>query len=213
MRIPPPIAELIAAIPSQAIIAIDMPIGLPERTGPKGRAPERMVRPILGPRRSSVFSVPPRRAVMEEDYRLGCAIARANSDPPRAFSKQAFHIFPKIRELDALLRSDRTLAERIIEVHPELAFAVLNGGDPMRFAKKARIAGARSGHDERTKLLSGLGLPVSFADQPPRGAGSDDVLDALACLAVAARHRLGLAKPYPNPPERDAHGLPIAIWA
>src|SRR5881392_705362 len=43
--------------------AIDIPIGLPERTGPKGRAPERLVRSYLGERQSSVFSIASRAAV------------------------------------------------------------------------------------------------------------------------------------------------------
>ena len=39
------------------VVAIDIPIGLPERTGPKGRTPERLVRSYLGERQSSVFSI------------------------------------------------------------------------------------------------------------------------------------------------------------
>ena len=46
-----------------SVVAVDMPIGLPERTGPKGRTPERLVRPLLGERQSSVFSIPSRSAV------------------------------------------------------------------------------------------------------------------------------------------------------
>ncbi|WP_410175696.1 DUF429 domain-containing protein, partial [Limnoraphis robusta] len=48
---------------------------------------------------------------------------------------------------------------------------------------------------------------------PPRGAGPDDLLDALACLVVARRLAQGTARPFPDPPDRDAHGLAIAIWA
>jgi predicted RNase H-like nuclease len=38
------------------------------------------------------------------------------------------------------------------------------------------------------------------------------VLDALACAAVARRIAAGVARPFPDPPERDAFGLPMAIW-
>src|SRR5690606_10267522 len=55
--------EFLAGVP-RAVVAVDMPIGLPERIGPKGRAPERLVRPHLGERQSSVFSIPSRSAVM-----------------------------------------------------------------------------------------------------------------------------------------------------
>jgi predicted RNase H-like nuclease len=54
-------AELLALDP--AIVAVDMPIGLPETIGPGGRGPERLVRPLLGERQSSVFSIPSRAAV------------------------------------------------------------------------------------------------------------------------------------------------------
>jgi len=48
---------------------------------------------------------------------------------------------------------------------------------------------------------------------PPKGAGFDDLLDALACAAVARRIHSGVAQSFPDPPERDALGLPMAIWA
>jgi predicted RNase H-like nuclease len=48
---------------------------------------------------------------------------------------------------------------------------------------------------------------------PPSGAGADDLLDALACAAIARRIHAGLARPFPDPPPRDAFGLTMAIWA
>ena len=47
----------------------------------------------------------------------------------------------------------------------------------------------------------------------PRAPSLDDLLDALACAAVARRIHAGVARPFPDPPERDAFGLPMAIWA
>ena len=78
-----------------------MPIGLPERTGYGGREAENCVRPLLGARQSSVFSVPSRAAVYAQDYAQACAVALSTSDPPRKISKQLFNIAPKIREVDA----------------------------------------------------------------------------------------------------------------
>jgi predicted RNase H-like nuclease len=49
--------------------------------------------------------------------------------------------------------------------------------------------------------------------RPLKGAGRDDLLDAIACAAIARRIHAGLARPFPDPPERDALGLPMAIWA
>jgi predicted RNase H-like nuclease len=56
LEILPRFADVLAKHP--AVIAVDMPIGLPERSGPGGRAAENAVRPLLGARQSSVFSVP-----------------------------------------------------------------------------------------------------------------------------------------------------------
>src|SRR5579864_6074014 len=93
--------DVIAAHEAPSVIAVDMPIGLPDRIGPGGRGPEAAVRRLLGDRQSSVFSVPSRAAVEALDYLQACAIALATSDPPRKVSKQLFMIAPRIRELDA----------------------------------------------------------------------------------------------------------------
>lgn len=206
--------ELVMAVPSDAVIAIDMPIGLPERIGQKGRGPERLVRPLLGDRQSSVFAIPARAAVMAEDYRQACAIASATSEPPRKVAKQAFNIFPKIRRLDALLLADAGLAARVFEVHPEVAFWRLNGERALHLPKKVKSRPYLPGLELRRQILASHGIPLAFSQQPaPRGAGQDDLLDALACLAIARRITAGSARSYPDPPDHDAHGLPIAIWA
>ena len=65
----------------------------------------------------------------------------------------------------------------------------------------------------RRRLLIDAGMPAAAVDAAaPKGAGPDDLLDALACAAVARRIHLNLAQPFPNPPERDGFGLPMAIW-
>jgi predicted RNase H-like nuclease len=48
---------------------------------------------------------------------------------------------------------------------------------------------------------------------PPSGAGADDLLDVLACAVIARRIDAGVARPFPDPYERDAFGLRMAIWA
>ena len=84
----------VAAARALAVIAVDMPIGLPARTGPGGRAAENAVRPLPGARQSSVFSVPSRAAIAAADYHAACDAALATSDPPRKISKQLFNIAP-----------------------------------------------------------------------------------------------------------------------
>jgi predicted RNase H-like nuclease len=52
----PALADIVDAPEQPAIIAVDMPIGLPDRTQGSGRLPEQLIRPLLGQRQSSVFS-------------------------------------------------------------------------------------------------------------------------------------------------------------
>lgn len=218
----PRFADLVSALPEDAVIAIDMPIGLPDEIVGGGRGPEQAVRRFLGPRQSSVFAIPARAAVEAGGgswvdqaaaiaaHRRVSAIALAHSSPPRKVSFQAFCLFPKILEVDAALRADRGLARRVIESHPEAAFAVLNGGKPMATPKKIKGRVNPDGMDERRRLPERFGLGASLV--PQKGAGADDVLDALAMLAVAERHRRGEAVAHHGPLRDDRHGLAIAIW-
>lgn len=210
----PRFADVLAAPWRPTIIAVDIPIGLPERTGLGGRAAENAVRPLLGPRQSSVFSVPSRTAIDAADYGEACRTAQATSDPPRKVSKQLFNIAPKIREVDAALRADPALARRVFEVHPELAFWRLNGEQAVTEPKKVKSRCYEPGLALRRRLLIAAGLPAAAVNAvPPKGAGPDDLLDALACAAIARRIHAGLARPFPDPPPHDAFGLPMAIWA
>lgn len=218
--------ELVDLLGADAVIAVDMPIGLPERIGRGGRGPEQAIRPFLGARQSSVFSIPSRAAVYAEpgpfaDWEAMRAarvradrVARETSDPPRGLAFQAFTLFPKIREIDQLLLSDAELRGRVIECHPELAFWRLNGEQAMALPKKVKGRIHPPGMAERRDLLMRHGLPASLVEgPPPRGAGEDDCLDAMACLMIASRHEKGLTEAFPDPPMADAHGIPVCIRA
>jgi predicted RNase H-like nuclease len=207
-------ADIVGALETPAIVAVDIPIGLPERSGAGGRAAENVVRPLLGQRQSSVFSVPSRAAIYAKDFAEARRIALATSNPPRSVAKQTFSIAPKIREVDAVLRANATLVRRVFEVHPEVAFWRLNGERALSEPKKIKSKCYAPGLALRREILIAAGLPASIvAGTPPQGAGPDDLLDALACAAVARRIHAGRAQPFPDPPPRDACGLPMAIWA
>jgi predicted RNase H-like nuclease len=172
------------------------------------------VRPLLGARQSSVFSVPSRAAIYAGDYREACSIAQATSEPPRKVSKQLFNIAQKIREVDETLRAISDAAKCVFEVHPEVAFWRLNGERALTEPKKVKSRCYEPGLALRRGLLIAAGLPAdAVQSMPPKGAGADDLLDALACAATARRIHAGLAQPFPNLPPRDAHGLIMAIWA
>lgn len=218
-------AALVDALPGDALIAVDMPIGLPERCGPGGRGPEKLVRPLLGMRQSSVFSIPSRSAVYSGTapastghggwlaaHQRASAVARDTSDPPRGVSIQAFGLYAKIRELDTMLRENLSLRGRIFESHPELCFWRMNGRRPLGEPKKVKGAVYAPGLAERRRLLVRAGFDAeSVAAPPPAGAAQDDLLDALAVLTAARNRRSGNALMFPDPPLLDSYGLPIAI--
>ena len=221
----PTFGELVVALPANAI-AVDMPIGLPDHITGGGRAPEKAVRPMLGQRQSSVFAIPARSVVemgqaiegkANRDVALhakASALAKSLSDPSKGVSIQAFYLFPKILEIDALLREQPNLQTVVRESHPEVAFTVLNSGAPMSLPKKIKGRINPAGMDERRALLARYGMTAPFlTDKPPSGVGEDDVLDASVCWLVAERLTRGVAVCHPDTPERDRHGLEIAIWA
>lgn len=206
------VADCLDAPEAPLGVGIDVPIGLPDRVQGGGRAADRAARAFLGRTgRSSIFPVPPRAAVHAPDYAAAKALSRAGSDPPFAPSIQCFNIFPYIREVDHLLRARPDLVGRVHEVHPEIAFRRLNGDQPLGAGKKGPRR--QAGLALRRALLAAAGLPEALVlSDRPRGVGADDHLDAMAGLVVARDHLLGTATPLPDPPERDAHGLPVVIW-
>lgn len=218
-------SDLIDTLPADAVIAVDMPIGLPALATHGGRGPETIIRRFLGQRQSSVFSIPSRAAVYAatrpftaveawyEDHRLASRVARETSDPPRGVSIQSFALLPKIRELDMLLRERPKLRDNVFESHPELAFWRLNGERAMSLPKKVKGKVNPPGMTERRHLLARHGLDPVMLQTPVAGAGADDVLDAAAMLLIAARIARDEATPFPDPPLRDEHGLRVAIYA
>jgi predicted RNase H-like nuclease len=206
-------ADVLALPEAPRIIAVDMPIGLPDRIGLGGRPCDVGARANLGQRQSAVFAVPSRATVMETDYRRACEKALATSDPPRKVAKQTFHLFPKIREIDALMNP--ALQERVVECHPELAFWALNGERPLELPKKVKSRPFADGLALRRDLLARAGYSRAWLGAHPfraAEAGLDDLLDAAACSWSAARVARGEARRFPTDPPRDARGLRMEIW-
>jgi predicted RNase H-like nuclease len=206
-------AEVLALPEAPGPIAIDIPIGLAGCATKGGRRADIEARAVLGPRQSSIFAMPARAAIAETDYRDACRVALANSDPPRMISKQAFYLFPKIREVDALMTPE--LQARVVECHPELAFYGLNGDRPLNEPKKAKSKVHLLGITLRQNLLAAAGYHTDILKVHSFKAshvGIDDRLDALANSWSAARIAIGLGRRFPDRPLFDERGLRMEIW-
>jgi predicted RNase H-like nuclease len=129
----------------------------------------------------------------------------------RRLTRQAFGILRKIEEVDALLSPHPELQEMVREIHPELSFAVWNGGRPMK-SRKSRVAG----RFERERLVEGRwpGQRVKLVQQLQDSAYKpDDLNDALAALWTAERIHSGTARRVPAEPPCDRLGLKMEMWA
>ena len=140
--------QLFADATSFTTIAIGIPIGL-ARNG--NRMCDKRARTLLGaPRSSSVFSAPPRDVLRANSYVDACD--RSFGVCGKRISRQAFGILAKIRDVDAELQNAAPLIARVHEVHPEVSFAVMAGGEPMR----------NSDADRRLRSLQDVGaIPMA----------------------------------------------------
>lgn len=201
-------ADALWHIPSDAIVAVDTPIGL---TDDGQRTCDRVARKVLGwPRRCSVFSSPVRGVLGIREYRAACDAHR--SIDGRGMSKQSHAIMDKIEDVDAVLRSGPDdLRERVVEVHPEVSFCLWNDGEAMAHAKSKA-----AGRAERRRLIDAEWPNLLGGLEDELGAtgaryGVDDLYDAIAALWTARRVRDGAACRFPDEAPSDSCGLRMAI--
>jgi predicted RNase H-like nuclease len=203
---------LVASLPDDALLVLDVPIGLPHRGA---RRCDVEARAFLGrPRGASVFPAPLRGVLDATDY--PDALRRHRALDGRGLSLQAFHLLPRIRDVERLLRERPELRGRVREGHPEVAFALWAG---------APIAAPKRSADGRA--LRAAGVDAVWPDARERARrrlrgvgryGPDDLLDAFALLWTARRWAAGRARTFPprvegRPADRDVHGLAMEIAA
>ena len=111
------------------VVGVDIPIGLPD-AGP--READRLARQALPGRAASVFSTLVRPAYEAPHYAAARSVAVERTG--RSASAQAFALGRKILEVDTWLR--RQPRSQVVEVHPEVSFAALNGEEPIPAGKK-----------------------------------------------------------------------------
>jgi predicted RNase H-like nuclease len=198
------------------IVGIDMPLGLVEAGW---RDADRLARGLLGPRRSSIFAIPPRPVWAQATYQA--ANQRCRELTGQGFSIQAWGLRPKLLEANEYVRS---CGHRMYEVHPELAFGAIAGA-PLPHSKHTA-----PGRDLRRELLAAAGIilpvtpprtvssaaasasawPATLAPRAPR-LPVTDTLDAAAVAWSAWRIAAGKAVVIPDQPQLDRHGHEITI--
>jgi predicted RNase H-like nuclease len=186
------------------VVGIDMPLGLLESGW---READRVARSLLGPRRSSVFAIPPRAVWAQLSYPAANRLCRELTG--QGFSMQAWGLRAKLLEANQY----REACEHpMYEVHPELAFGAMAGA-PLGCSKHTA-----AGRELRRELLTraGIVLPASSSGKVPGtwGTGAAPVTDTLDAAAVAwsaGRIATGLAVILPDRPQRDSQGRQITI--
>lgn len=183
-----------------AVVAIDIPIGLPDAGR---RRADVQARKMVGARWSSVFITPVRSALEADDHATAVRISQEVIND--GISVQAFSLKRKILEVDAWVR-ERT--HRVVEVHPEVSFARM-AGTPLLDSKTTW-----AGVERRRELLNEAGIRLGgYLGDAGRAARVNDVLDAAAAAWSARRVAKGAAISLPDPPEMFSDGWTCAIWA
>ena len=185
------LAEVVEHNDDASTFAVDIPIVL---TDDPPRAADTAAREALGPRRSSVFDALPIQLLDIEDYQEALSLSRELFG--RGISKQSFHLRNRIIDARQVASED----DRIIETHPEVAFAAMTGA-PMPWAKRTW-----NGHAARRAALNAAGVDLPEYLEEAGSVPVDDVLDAAAAAWSARRVARGEATVLGDP----VHG---AIYA
>jgi predicted RNase H-like nuclease len=156
-----------------------------------------------------VFFSPCRAVLDAESHEEASATNRDRTG--YGLSIQAWHLVPRIRQVDAVLRSSPAHRETVAEAHPELCFAAF--GDGPTAASKSTAAGRQERLDRLRPRLPAA--PATYetclSEYTRTDVARDDVLDAMV-LSAAAAGPLGRVPDVPDEAvPRDAVGLPMEI--
>ena len=190
------LASLLAVDPV-AVVGIDMPLGLLESGW---READRAARGLLGPRRSSVFAIPPEAVWAEPSYQA--ANQRCRELTGQGFSIQAWGLRAKLLEAN---RYRQARGHQLYEVHPELAFGAMAGA-PLPSSKHTA-----PGRELRRELLASAGIVLPAARSGAVALPVTDTLDAAAVAWSAWRIATGQAIVIPDYPQLDRQGREITI--
>jgi predicted RNase H-like nuclease len=159
---------------------LDIPIGIPEGAA---RAADAEARRFVGARGSSVFTTPPRAALLAVSFAEANLVARELTG--KGLSQQSFALRRRILGVEALAEAD----ERIVEVHPEVSFCEL-AGRTLAYSKHKP-----EGLGERRELLEAEGIALPWTTTT-----STDVASLLPLVSCSREARL-LGYPSARPTE------------
>lgn len=166
---------LLAGLGRMDAVVVDIPIGLP----PAGtvRACDGLARAALGPRRSSLFSVPSLAVLTAASHAQ--ASARHVAETGKGISQQSYALRHRILEAAGV--------DGLREGHPELSFALMGAG-PCAASKKSW-----DGQRDRLTRLAAHAIVLPDALGPAGRVAPDDLLDAAAMAWTARRVARGEA--------------------
>jgi len=200
------IEEICARCREFDCMIIDMPIGLPESGRDAELRPEADARKLLAHRSPCIFNTPCRQSLFAENYLVASEINRAHLG--KGLSKQSFAILNRIREIDDFLNQAPEYANKIMESHPEICFAMLsptrkpiNESKYTSEGKEIRINILRQHYDQTIDFIEHIGSSPKLCEM------EEDCIDAL-CLAVTGM--LGMESGFkyiPESPCNDRRGL------
>lgn len=189
-----PFSEVVDQRPSYSVIALNAPVGYLDHAAAGGRTCDREARALLGPKRgSSIQSAPVRSSTNELEFL------------PDHLDAISMTLLPRYREVAAEMAPFRQ--RTVYEVHSDMCFYELNGGQPMQWPKHTE-----KGENERRALLE-VKFPavtrILSAELP--GASMAHLLDVAAFVWTARRvfHRGAIR--IPQDPEWDEQGLRMEI--
>ena len=146
--------------PGLAVVAVDIPIGLPDD---RPRTTDVLARSQLPVgRKSSVFPTPSRAAVEHTTHPEASAANREAVGV--GLSVQAFHLVPKILDVDRYVARDPPVP--VVEAHPEVTFAEI---DPACVVPSKTTRDGTRGSSRRTqrRRARATGPPARARGTPP----------------------------------------------
>ncbi len=187
--------EVLDQRPSYSTVALNAPIGWPDKSVPGGRTCDQEARAMLGRRGSSIKSAP----VRVDDGRQIDLLP----DHMDAITRT---LLPKYREVAAEMAPFRQ--RTVFEAHSDLTFYQMNGEEPLQWSKESA-----KGVEERTDLLVAKiqGVERVLEAEIP-DVTIAHLLDVAAFMWTARRIFTHSGVRIPADPEWDDQGLRMEMF-